>query len=88
MGQRTDELVHEAEMLLDLYGDSSAQKAKLIAIEKELKSRGEHRSGLYRRIDRLRLATGPDPADFRCHYELSEPLDQQEMAEKLFELTH
>ncbi|MEH6627884.1 MAG: hypothetical protein V7739_15675 [Motiliproteus sp.] len=87
MGQRSDELVHQAEFLLKLFGDQGAQKATLLAIEKELKSRGEHRNTLYRKIDSLCKDDGVDPQEYRCRYHPA-LIEQHPLDEHFFDVTH
>ncbi|MCW8885816.1 MAG: hypothetical protein OQK12_11255 [Motiliproteus sp.] len=87
MAQRVDYLVDHAELLLDLFGNKGAQRDALLAIERELKARGESRSSLYRRIDSLCQDNGEDPKNYRCRYELVET-DQQPLDEHFYDVTH
>ena len=88
MSQRGDELVGQAEMLLKLFGKPSAQKAHLLAIEKELKSEGAGDSKLYREIEALCYDDASAPADYRCQYHVQEPLDQLLISERVFDLSN
>ncbi len=87
MGQRSDELIHQAEFLLELFGNQNAQKATLLAIEKELRARGEHQNTLYRKIDALCKDDGLDLQEYRCRYHPS-PSQRPPLDEQFFELTH
>ena len=88
MRQRNDELLHQAELLLDLFGRQEAQKEHLQVIERELKRRGVASSVLCQRIDQLCTAQPDRGTDYRCHYELYAPMNQQALAEQLFDLSH
>ena len=94
MQQRNEELIHQAKLLLDLYGDQQAQKLHLLRIEKELKRRGVVGSALYHQIEALCIDDTEDATEYRCVYKLHAPEEQQasachpEMAEQLFDLTH
>ncbi len=88
MVEGSNELVHQAELLLQVFGNKGAQRELLLAIEKELKLRGETPPGLSHRIDSACFDEAIDPGDYRCHYQMQTDFDQQDLMERVFELNH
>ncbi|RDE22782.1 hypothetical protein DV711_09415 [Motiliproteus coralliicola] len=70
MSQQSDLLQHDAELILSLYGNSRAQKQRLLRIESELKAEGVNIERLHQQIDSL--ASKPDPELYRCCYHVYE----------------
>lgn len=66
MSQQSDLLQHDAELILSLYANPSAQKQRLLRIESELRAEGVNIEKLHRQI--AGLASTPDPDQYRCCY--------------------
>jgi len=66
MSQRSEQLVKEAELLMQFYDDAPAQRARLKTIEQQLRTEGVYLPLLHGRISAI--CSESDPAAFRCSY--------------------
>lgn len=66
MNSQTEMLQHDAQLILSLFGDSQAQKQRLLNIAEQLKSEGADTLKLHRTIDDLNQVQ--DPEQYRCRY--------------------
>ncbi len=70
MSQHTDLLKHDAELILSLFGNESAQKKRLLSIEQQLAVEDVDISSLHQNLSRLNEAH--EPAQYRCSYQMQD----------------
>lgn len=68
MSQKIDQLTHDAELILSLYGNAQAAKRLLLNIEQQLSQEGVNIAALHQQVVSLNLPQNPD--QYRCDYHL------------------